>query len=184
MLFQQVKLTAARCRRILSRAFTRLATKSSVEPCTSVPLPLLEAYGELNCRLRYLCDARLAQGALRRDETRRINRLEKLLDRLPSLIIESLHTTAEENWMEVYRQLVTLHELLLHAQLCHDAEEYACLVDQFIKLAQLISDHSQININTSSIFALLLMQVHIQDEYSPAPKKSKPNRRQRKRKST
>ncbi len=184
MLFEQVKLTAAKCHAIISRAFLRAAHKPAAAPCSSVPIPVLEAYGQLNRRIRYLCDARSAQGKLSRDESRRIRRLEKQLDRLPGLIIESLHTPAEEDWLEIYRHLVTLHETLLSSQLCVAAEEYECLVKQFIQLAQLISDHALIEISTSSLFALLLMQTHIKDESTARAPQSKPNRRPRRRKSS
>ncbi len=180
MLFEQIKLTAEKCHAIIYRVFLKAAVKIDATPTNSVPIPVLEEHGTLDRRVRYLCEARAQQHKFNRERMKAIRAVERTLDQLPSLIVEGLKKTAEEDWLTVYKNLIKLHEDILTARLCVEVEEYEALVQQIILLADEISKASCVEVNASSMFALLLMQVHIKNDGSKKP--AKPKRMQRKRK--
>ncbi len=184
MLFEQVKLTAEKCHAIIHRVFIKAAAKPDAEPSSSVPIPVLEAHGALDHRVRYLCEARAQQYKFNRERVRAIRLVEKSLDQLPNLIIEGLQKGPDENWLQVYKKLIQLHEGILKARLCDEVEEYEALLQQVILLADEISKASLIEVNASSMFALLLMQVHIQNDLTSKnpTKRSRPRKRKPKHK--
>ncbi len=180
MLFEQIKLTAEKCHAIIYRVFVKAAVKPDTIPANSVPIPILEEHGSLDRRIRYLCEARTQQHKFNRERMKAIRTVERTLDLLPSLIMEGLKKTASEDWLTVYKSLIQLHEDILTARLCVEVEEYEALVQQIVLLADEISKASCVEMSPSSMFALLLMQVHIKNDMTkklPKPKRTPRKRR-------
>lgn len=102
-------------------------------------------------------------------------KIEKLMDSLPESIMATLPAGPEENWLGVYRKLAMLHGLLEEVEPALDADEYIAIVQKIIQLAGAVAKASSVKVDAASMFALLLIQVHLH-KYSPA-RRQRPRRK-------
>ena len=178
MLFEQESLTPGKRADALSRLFCTLAarTREGVS-AEHIPLSVLEAHGDLENHLRYMIEAAYASC---KDKKRlsQLRRIEKLLDSLPTGIMQTLPASPEQDWMRCYRDLVKLHDMLDEAGLCVDAQEYAAIIEKTARLAQAVSEGSAVQVNAASMFALWLMQAHLR-RYQP--RRRRPARRKKRK---
>ncbi len=181
MLFEGIKLTSDKCREILSRAFITAATNvKGNKELGAIPIPVLEAHGQLSRRIRFLCEAAHKNEHANRARTARIRKIERFLNILPQLTMEALHTSAAEDWMSYYRKLLQLHEWMVAAELCDEAGEYEAIIELLIYLAQQVATESRVKIDPASMFSLLLMQVHLQGQTPNPQRKPRAKRRVKK----
>ncbi len=182
MLFEREQLTPQGRLHTLESLFGQLARRpGEASKHGYVPVDILEAYGEFNAHIRFLLEAAAAQrGDAAR--TRQLRRIERELDALPASIMDTLPAGPGENWLAFYRRLFQLHRMLEDAQLDLDAEEYRSLILKMVQMAECVSRASAVQVNAASMFALLLIQVHLhhQDEL----RQRKPRAKKRKRKVT
>ncbi len=181
MLFQREQITPQGRLQALEALFGQLARRNgaSAEP-GHVPVDILEAYGELNSRLRFLLEAELSRGA---DSQRRrqLKHIERELDALPESIMETLPAGPEGNWLGFYRHLVRLHTMLGDAQPELEEEEYGTIIRKMVQLAARVSQASAVDVNAASMFSLLLIQVEL--HHQDAARLRKPRRKKRRRSS-
>ncbi len=179
MLFQQEQLTPQGRLHALETLFCELARRPGSAPEHGhVPVDILEAYGELNSRLRFLLEAEVSRSA-DPSRNRQLKRIEHELDALPESIMETLPAGPEGNWLGFYRRLVRLHNMLEDAQPGLDEEEYATIIRKMVQLATRVSQASGVEINAASMFSLLLIQVELHNQ--DAAKQRKPRRKKRRR---
>ncbi len=182
MLFEREQLTPEGRLRALESLFGQLAQRPGGAPKRGVvPVDILEAYGDFNAHIRFLLEAAASQGcdAVR---ARHLKRLSHELDALPESIMDTLPAGPKENWLNFYRRLIHLHNMLEDAQLGLDEDEYSSLILKMVQMAERVSTASAVDVNAASMFTLLLIQVHLhrQDE----SKQRQPRRKKRKRKPT
>ena len=122
------------------------------------PVQVLAAHGELDSCLRHLLRAAERTHRASRPALRALRHIEKLLDNLPESIMLSLCATPQEDWICCYRNLARIHELLDNADLVVDAQEYANIVGQMVKLVQAISSVSYVQLDVASAFVLWLLR--------------------------
>lgn len=178
MLFELEPMTPQQEGDLLGHFFAQAATRNRVAPEPGhVPLDVLEAYGDLNTHLRYLLDA--SAGARRDRESRQLyRRIERLLDALPADIMATLPAGTSANWTLAYRQLIRLHCLLGELHLGLDAAEHSTILHKLSTLAERISLASAVEISAASMFALLLIQEHLNHV---RPVRNKTSRRRKSR---
>ncbi len=182
MLFEREQLTPTGRLRALESLFGQLAQRPGAAPRHgSVPVDILEAYGDFNAHIRFLLEAAASH---RGDTTRvrQLRRIERELDALPASIMDTLPAGPHENWLNFYRRLVHLHSMLEDAALGWDEEEYHSLIHKMVLLADCVSRASAVELNAASMFTLLLIQVHL--HHQDATKKRKPRKKKRKRSTT
>ncbi len=181
MLFELEPLTPQQEADMLCRFFAEAATRNREAPEPGhVPVDVLEAYGDLNTHLRYMLEA--IAGQHRDRETRlRLRRITAMLDALPSDIIATLPATTSDNWTLAYRKLIRLHRLLCELNLGLDAQEHTIILQQMAHLAERISLASAVEISAGSMFALLLIQEHL-NHTRPVRKKTIRRRKSRAKK--
>lgn len=176
MLFEREPLTPEGRFQVLLSLFNRVATKSAPSPVKGhVPQTVLEAYGDLNSHIRYILES-AGRHAPDRAAHARLRKIEKLLDELPDSIVQTLPAGPQENWLLLYRRLVALYELLDEPEVGMDAEEFASVVQKMVQLAGAVAQESAVEVDASSMFTLLLMQIHLH-RYSP--RKKRPVRRRK-----
>ncbi len=179
MLFEREQLTPEGRLQALEKLFEQLARRPGEPPKPGyVPIDILEAYGDFNAHIRFLLEAAASQGG-GTARVRQLRRVERELDALPESIIATLPAGPEENWLNFFRRLLHLHRMLDDAQLELDAEEYRSLILKMVQMAECVSRASAVEVNAASMFALLLIQVHLhhQDEL----RRRKPLKKKRKR---
>lgn len=178
MLFEREALTPSGRKEVLMRLFGAAARRSGERPVGShVPVEVLEAHGDLAAHVRFILDAARNRN-LSREQQRLMHKAERLLDSLPDSIIATLPAGPDGNWLQLYRKLVQMHGLLEDAVPDLDAEEYTSIVQKMVLLAETVAASASVEVSAASMFALLLVQVHL-NKYEPA----KPRRTARKRKS-
>ena len=176
MLFEREPLTPEGRLGVLTSLFNRVASKRAPIPEKGhVPQSVLEAYGDLNSHIRYILEA-ASKHAADRAAHARLRKIEKLLDELPSCIIQTLPAGPQENWLLLYRSLVGLYELLDEPDVGMDAEEFASVMQKMVQLADTVARESAVEVGAASMFTLLLMQIHLH-RYSP--RKKRPTRRRK-----
>lgn len=181
MLFELEPLTPQEEAAMLGRFFAEAAMRNRVAPEPGhVPVEVLEAYGDLNTHLRYMLEA--SAGHRRdRESKRRLRRVEVMLDALPGDIMATLPATTSENWTLAYRKLIRLHRMLCELNLGLDAEEHHIILHKMATLAERISLASAVEVSATSMFALLLIQEHL-NHAQPVRKKSPRRRKSRTKK--
>ncbi len=182
MLFEREQLTPAGRLQTLEQLFAQLARRPGEAPKHGyVPVDILEAYGDFNAHIRFLLEAAANKGG-DAARVRQLRRVERELDALPESIMDTLPAGPEENWLNFFRKLIQLHRMLEDAQLDLDAEEYRSLILKMVQMADCVSKASAVEVNAASMFALLLIQVHL--HHQEELKHRKPSRKKRKRKTT
>lgn len=177
MLFEREALTPTGRKEVLMRLFGAAARRSGERPAGShVPVEVLEAHGELAAHVRFILEAARNRN-LSREQQRLMHKAERLLDSLPDSILETLPAGPEGNWLQLYRKLVQMHGLLEDAVPDLDAEEYTAIVQKMVLLAEAVAASAAVEVSAASMFALLLVQVHL-NKYEPV----KPRRQRRRRK--
>lgn len=146
-----------------------------------VPVTVLEAHGELATHVRFILDAARHNRTLSREQQRLLHKAERLLDALPDSIMQTLPAGPEDNWLQLYRMLVDMHGLLEDALPDLDAEEYSSIVQKMVQLAEAVAASAAVEVSAASMFALLLVQVHLKKYETPRPRSSA---RRRKRKAS
>ncbi len=177
LLFEAPSLTPGERASTLQRLFCRCAAQEQkTHSAQYVPQDVLAAYGELESRLLHLLSA-ASLNRTDRCSSALLRKIEKKLSALPECLMHSLNATPEDDWMLCYRSLVELHNLLEDAHLVDDAQEYATLVDIMSRLALALSKSANVRIDAASMFALWLMQNHLQ-RYTPRRRRTsnKPRR--------
>lgn len=171
MLFEQEQLTPGMRARALSSLFHSYVQRAPGSAATElhVPVEVLTAHGELERHLRYMIDA--AVNSRPAAAKPRLRRIERLLDTLPTSIMQTLPATPAQDWMRCYRDLVRLHDLLDEADLCQSAEEYATIISKMTQLADAVSRSSGVDVNAGGMFALWLMQAHLR-RYAPRKRRT------------
>ena len=156
----------------MARLFAEAAEKSDskVSAAGMVPREVLEAYGDLSTHVRFMVEA-AAHTPAGKEIHKHLRKIEKLLDSLPESILLTLPARSDSNWMQLYRALVQLHGLLEDCLPEMDADEYTAIVQKLVRMAEAVAEHAAVNINSASMFTLLLMQVHLH-KYSPVRKKT------------
>lgn len=135
-----------------------------------VPVAVLEAHGDLAVHVRFILDAARNNRSLSREQQRMLHKTERLLDSLPESIIETLPAGPEDNWLQLYRKLVDMHGLLEDALPDLDEEEYTSIVQKMVQLAEAVADCAAVEVSAASMFALMLVQVHLNKYESPKPR--------------
>lgn len=135
-----------------------------------VPVAVLEAHGDLAVHVRFILDAARNNRSLSREQQRMLHKTERLLDSLPESIIETLPAGPEDNWLQLYRKLVDMHGLLEEALPDLDEEEYTSIVQKMVQLAEAVADCAAVEVSAASMFALMLVQVHLNKYESPKPR--------------
>ena len=135
-----------------------------------VPVAVLEAHGDLAVHVRFILDAARNNRSLSREQQRMLHKTERLLDSLPESIIETLPAGPEDNWLQLYRRLVDMHGLLEDALPDLDEEEYTSIVQKMVQLAEAVADCAAVEVSAASMFALMLVQVHLNKYESPKPR--------------
>ncbi len=178
MLFERNQLTPQGRLQTLESLFAQLAQRPGAVPKRGhVPVNILEAYGEFHSHIRFLLDAAASQGG-GAARARQLRRLSHELDKLPESLIDTLPAGPAENWLNFYRRLILLHNMLEDAQLNLDDEEYRSLILKMVQMAESVSRASAVEVNAASMFALLLIQAHLHHEDA---RRTKPRSRKRKR---
>lgn len=179
MLFEREILQPAERIAALTRLFHETARREGPPPAFGhVPVSVLEAHGEFSTRVRYLIEA--AEKQCRDKERLRIMRkINRLLDALPELIMQTMPTGPEGNWLRFYRILTQIHSLLEDAGLGLEADEYMAVTRKMTALAGAVAEASAVRIDGASTFALLLAQLVIVKN-SPKRKKKRAARTQKK----
>lgn len=173
MLFERTPLTPQGRIQALESIFEQVARRSGGGPAVGhVPLRALEAYGDFETHLRYVLDAAMHHATTKERKTV-IRRVERALNTLPEALLTSLPSGPENNWLCFYRSLVQFHLLLSEAEIGVEEDDYNTIVNKMIQLAEAVSESSCVQINASSMFALLLLQVELH--------RQSPKRRQRTR---
>ncbi len=172
MLFEREPLTPQGKADVLARLFAEAAEKSASQASAAgmVPREVLEAYGDLSTHVRFMVEA-AAHTPAGKEIHKHLRKIEKLLDSLPESILLTLPARSDSNWMQLYRALVQLHGLLEDCLPEMDADEYTAIVQKLVRMAEAVAEHAAVNINSASMFTLLLMQVHLH-KYSPTRKKA------------
>lgn len=146
---------------VLNRQFAKYARRPGQTPSYGhVPVKVLEAHGELDSHLRYILESAGNRG-LSKEQQKSLHRIERLLDSLPESILATIPAPPTENWLDLYRTLIKLHEYLEDAQLELDEDEYCTIVQKTVQLAGAVSESSGTEVNAQSMFTLLLLQVHL-----------------------
>ncbi len=180
MLFEREQLTPQGRLQVLEGIFAQLAQRPGEPPRHGhVPVDILEAYGDFNAHIRFLLEAAASRGG-DPAHVRRLRRIERELDELPASIMDTLPAGSSENWLLFYRRLIQLHNMLDDAEPDLDAEEYRSLILKMVQMAECVSNASAVKVNAASMFALLLIQVHLHHE--DAARQRKPRKKKRKRK--
>ncbi len=179
MLFEREQLTPQGRLQALESLFGQLARREGDAPKRGyVPVDILEAYGDFNAHIRFLLEAAASQGG-DPARVRKLKRIERELDTLPESIMDTLPAGPGENWLNFYRRLIQLHNMLEDAQLGLDGEEYRSLILKMVQVAECVSRASAVEVNAASMFTLLLIQVHLHHE--DEGKRRKPRKKKRKR---
>lgn len=182
MLFELEPLSPQEEAAMLSRFFAEAAARNRPAPEPGhVPVDVLEAYGDLNTHLRYMLEA-TAGHRRDRDSRLRLKRINAMLDALPGDIMATLPATTSDNWTLAYRKLIRLHRLLCELNLGLDAEEHQTILRQMATLAERTSLASAVAISPTSMFALLLIQEHLNHAHPLRNKKTTRRRRSRTKK--
>ena len=175
MLFERKPLTPQERMQTLESVFEQVARRPGEAPAAGrVPLRALEAYGDFETHLRYVLEAGAAHA--NREQRAAIRRVEKALNTLPDALLTSLPAGPENNWLCFFRQLVQFHRLLVQAEVGLEQEDYTNIILKMVQLAEAVSESSSVTVNAASMFALLLLQVELQQQ--------RPSRRPTKRKKT
>ena len=140
---------------------------------------MLEAHGELATHVRFILDAARHNRSLSREQQRLLHKAERLLDALPDTILQTLPAGPEDNWLQLYRMLVDMHGLLEDALPDLDAEEYTSIVQKMVQLSEAVAASAAVEVSAASMFALLLVQVHLNKYEAP---KRRPTRRAKSKK--
>ncbi len=170
LLFEQQNLTPGERADTLRRLLSNVAFQPQPQHSPQyVPQDVLDAYGELESRLKHLLNAATlarpdhSQAAL-------LRKVDKKLAALPEHIMQALSASTDQDWMIGYRSMIELHELLEDAHMVNDAQEYATLIQIMSRLALALSQSAAVRVNAASMFVLWLMQMHLQ-RYSPRRKR-------------
>lgn len=171
MLFEREPLTPKGRYTALNRLFADFARRGGAKPEPGhVPVEVLSAHGDLDSHVRFMLEA-AHNRPQNREQRRRLHQIEKVMDALPTCIMETLPAGPDENWLCLYRKLVQLHGLLEDLEPGLDAEEYAAIVQKMVQLAGAVARFASVEVNAASMFALLLIQVHLH-KHSPARRRS------------
>lgn len=166
LLFEQSCLTPGERADVLRNLLGRVAFQAQPQHSSQyVPQDVLDAYGELESRLRHLLSAATLTHP-DRSKAALLRRVDKRLTALPERIMQALSANTEQDWMIGYRSMVELHELLEDAHMVDDAQEYATLVEIMTRLALALSRSAAVKVDAASMFALWLMQAYLR-RYSP-----------------
>lgn len=177
MLFEREPLTPQGRMEVLTRVFTRMAQRSSPVPEPGhMPPPALEAYGDFCNHARYMLQT-LGHHPGDRTWQNRFKRVEKMMEELPEAMMTSMAAPPQGHWLCLCRKLLRLQELMEELGVGLDAEEFETILFKTIRLVEAVSRYSVVEVNASSMFALLLMQRHLQ-RY--APKRRRTIRRRKK----
>lgn len=180
MLFEREPLTPQGRKEVLMRLFGAAASRGGDWSVVShVPVAVLEAHGELATHVRFILDAARYNHTLSREQQRMLHKAERLLDALPNTIMQTLPAGPEDNWPLLYRMLVDMHDLLEDALPDLDAEEYSSIVQKMVQLAEAVAASAAVEVSAASMFALLLVQMHLNKYESPRRRRT-PARRKRK----
>lgn len=173
MLFEREPLTPQGRKDVLMRLFGAAARRGGDWAVANhVPVAVLEAHGELATHVRFILDAARHNRTLSREQQRLLHKAERLLDALPDSIMKTLPAGPEDNWLQLYRMLVDMHGLLEDALPHLDAEEYTSIVQKMVQLAEAVAACAAVEVSAASMFALLLVQVHLKKYESPRPRSS------------
>lgn len=182
MLFEREPLTPAGRKEVLMRLFGAAARRGEEWSVVNhVPVAVLEAHGDLAVHVRFILDAARNNRSLSREQQRMLHKTERLLDSLPESILETLPAGPEDNWLQLYRKLVDMHGLLEDALPDLDEEEYTSIVQKMVQLAEAVADCAAVEVSAASMFALMLVQVHLNKYESPKPR---PARRAKRKSAT
>lgn len=175
MLFERKPLTPQERMQTLEAIFEQVARRPGEAPAAGrVPLRALEAYGDFETHLRYVLEAGAAHAGKNRRAT--IRRVERALNILPEALLTSLPAGPENNWLCFFRQLVQFHRLLVQAEIGLEQEDYTNIVLKMVQLAEAVSECSSVAVNAASMFALLLLQVELNQQH-PRRHRRTPRRR-------
>lgn len=167
MLFEREPLTPKGRLAALNRLFAEVARREGeAPPAGHVPVAVLSAHGELAAHVRFMLEA-ASNRSQDKEQRRLMLKIERLMDSLPESIMATLPAGPDENWLGVYRKLAALHGLLEDVVPALDADEYIAIVQKIIQLAGAVARASSVNLDAASMFALLLIQVHLH-KYAPA----------------
>ncbi len=145
-----------------------------------VPVAVLEAHGDLAVHVRFILDAARNNRSLTREQQRLLHKTERLLDSLPQCIIETLPAGPEDNWLQLYRKLVEMHGLLEEALPDLDEDEYTSIVQKMVQLAEAVAACAAVEVSAASMFALMLVQVHMNKYETPPPRRRRKGAARRK----
>lgn len=166
MLFEREPSTPKGRLAALNRLFADAAHCEGDAPAQGhVPLEVLAAYGDLASHVRFMLDS-ADKRPHSKEQRGRMLKIERLMDSLPEYIMATLPAGPEDNWLAVYRKLALLHGLLEETEPPLDTDEYAALVQKIIHLAGSVAKASAVKVDASSMFTLLLIQVHLH-KYAP-----------------
>lgn len=175
MLFERKPLTPQERMQTLEAIFEQVARRPGEAPAAGrVPLRALEAYGDFETHLRYVLEAGAAHAG--KDRRATIRRVERALNILPEALLTSLPAGPENNWLCFFRQLVQFHRLLVQAEIGLEQEDYTNIVLKMVQLAEAVSECSSVAVNAASMFALLLLQVELNQQH-PRRHRRTPRRR-------
>ncbi|MBQ8517359.1 MAG: hypothetical protein IJ498_07255 [Akkermansia sp.] len=175
MLFERKPLTPQERMQTLEAIFEQVARRPGEAPAAGrVPLRALEAYGDFETHLRYVLEAGAAHAG--KDRRATIRRVERALNILPEALLTSLPAGPENNWLCFFRQLVQFHRLLVQAEIGLEQEDYTNIVLKMVQLAEAVSECSSVAVNAASMFALLLLQVELNQQH-PRRHRRPPRRR-------
>lgn len=168
MLFEREPLTPRGRKDVLMRLFGAAARRGEEWALADyVPVAVLEAHGDLAAHVRFILDAARNNRSLSKEQQRLLHKAERVLDALPSSIMETLPAGPEDNWLQLYRKLVDMHGLLEDALPDLDEEEYTSIVQKMVQLAVAVADCAAVEVSAASMFALMLVQVHLNKYESP-----------------
>lgn len=180
MLFEREPLTPAGRKEVLMRLFGAAARRGDEWSAVNhVPVEVLAAHGDFAAHVRYILDSARNNRALSREHQRLLHKAERLLDSLPECIIETLPAGPEDNWLQLYRKLVDIHGLLEDALPDLDEEEYMAIVQKMVQLAEAVAASAAVEVSAGSMFALMLVQVHLNKYENPKPVRRRTVRRKR-----
>ena len=178
MLFEREPLTPQGRKEVLMRLFGAAARRGgNWAAAHHVPVEVLAAHGELASHVRFILDAARNDRSLQKEQHRLLHKAERLLDSLPDSIMQTLPAGPEDNWLQLYRTLVQMHGLLEDALPNLDADEYGSIVQKMVQLAEAVATSAAVEVSPASMFALLLVQVHL-NKYEPS-RVRRPRRRRK-----
>lgn len=181
MLFDHQVLTPLGRLEAMARLFEQHARREGdVLDHGHVPVEVLEAFGAFETPVRHALEAAVAN-TKDRSHAAQLRRIERTLNALPDALMGTLCAEPGDNWLDFYRRLIELHNLITDTASELDSEEYEHMLQRMVLLADTVSRHSRVRVEAASAFTLLLMQVELQRQHPKKPKR-KPRRKKAKRK--